>query len=92
LAFVKAPPPALRSFQLLWTSVDGTESTDDQDSSDDDETKEQDQVRTIKNFLASHKERQAANERILLHGCVFKWLKSFERGERTGCVERNESS
>jgi hypothetical protein len=81
LAFVKAPPALPTPFKVITMDISGTESTD-QDSSDDDEAKEQDQVRTIKNFLASHnKERQAANEKILLHGCVFKWLKSFERGE-----------
>jgi hypothetical protein len=81
LAFVKAPPPPSK---VTIMEVSGTESTDQdsEDDEDDDENKEQDQVRTIKNFLASYnKERQAANEKSLLHGCLFKWLKSFERGE-----------
>jgi hypothetical protein len=74
LNFVKAPPK-------IVVENSGTDLTDqDYSSSDDENSKEENQVRTIKNFL-SHYNKEHPEEQKLLHGCVFKWLKSYERGE-----------
>lgn len=64
---------------LEFLKAPRTEDSTDHDSSDD-ESKEANQVRTIKNFLSRYN-RDKSPDKKLLHGCVFKWFKSFERGE-----------
>jgi hypothetical protein len=54
----------------------------DGDSSDDENAKKdfKNHVRTIKSFLVDYNSTQAP-ENQLHHGCVFKWLKAYYRGE-----------
>jgi hypothetical protein len=56
-----------------------TDSTD-HDSSEDEKVKDSRQVKSIKSFLNEYN-RQRSQEHQLHHGCVFKWLKAYYRGE-----------
>jgi hypothetical protein len=72
LTFAKAP-------RIMDDGVYNNESTD-HDSSEDDSKEKPYHVRTIKKFLSDYN-RDKSLEGKLVHGCVFKWWKSFERGE-----------
>ena len=65
--------------ELILLGNQGTDSTD-HDSSEDEEVKDSRQVKSIKSFLNKYNSERS-EENQLHHGCVFKWLKAYYRGE-----------